>query len=301
VVEYDHDIPPGQEGKIKLLIKERKSSGQFTKNIKVRSNAAGHQEEIITLTAFFYKLLEIKPSESVYVSGFQGESFRSKLTITSNQDEVIKIRGIEVDNPDVTAALFKDGKPLEALELGKDESAELRIKTSENIPIGRVKAFVTLLTDNEKIKNPKITVRGVIRHHIMVSPSHIRFSFFGPENVMREREVNIHEKGNRSFSIKEIKSTDPNVVTDLSTVEEGKHYKLLVKYTHPPEEEGTKRGMIVIETDDEKMPEVKLPFSVTLRHRTEKDKELQERSSRGSEGMEDTYRTRTPSNRSDES
>jgi len=299
VVEYDREIPPGQEGKIKLLIKERKSPGQFSKNIKIRSNAAGHQEEILKLTAMFYQLLEIKPRNSVYVSGFQGEPFSTRLSLTNNQDETIKIRGVEVDNPDVTAVLSRNGKPLETVDLKKEESADLQISTSENIPIGRVQAFVTIQTDNEKIKNTQITVRGVVRHHIMVSPSHIRFSFFGPENVVREREVNIHEKASRSFNIKDITSTDPNVVTELSTVTEGKHYKLLVTYTRPPEEEGTKRGMIVIETDDEKMPEVKLPFSVTLRNRPARGDELEEQSSRATEGMEETSRTRTRSSTED--
>jgi hypothetical protein len=301
VVEYDRDILPGQEGKISLVIKERKSAGQFTKNIKVRSNAAGHQEEILKLTAFFYKLLEIKPRESVYVSGFQGEPFSTRLTLTSNHDEVINIKGMEIDNPDVTAVLKKDGEPVEELALNKEETAELHIETAADIPIGRIKALVTLLTDSEEIKNPVITLRGVIRHHIMVSPSHIRFSFFGPDQVIREREVNIHEKGNRTFSIKDITSTDPKVVTDLTTVTEGKHYKLVVKYDGPPEEEGTQRGMIVIETDDEKMPEVKLPFSVTRREPTRRGEAFEQPSSTAPEGMEDTYRTRSQSSKRDES
>ena len=265
MVEFDRIIPPGQEGKISIEIKERTRPGPFVKNITVKSNAPGHETEKLIIKTHIYKLLEIMPRDSIYMTGFRGETAEQTLTVTNRHDEAFKILGINVDNPHVRVTLLKNGEPLEEVNLEPEETVDLRIETLESIPIGRLKGTVKLHTDNAQIKDAEVNIRGVIRHHIMLSPSHVRFLFYGTENVVREREVRVVEKGDSSFRITDISTTDPNVEVETVTEREGKQYMLNLKYTRVPQKEGTQRGIIVIRTDDEELPELNLPFSVTLK------------------------------------
>lgn len=117
---------------------------------------------------------------------------------------------------------------------------------------GKVQKSATLYSNDPQ--NPRVTllVKGKIKTLVDLSPGNTVF-FRGLANQVSEKSIEIVSTVN-PFHITKLESTlGENVVYQLETVEEGKHYRLIVKNKA---KEGIYRGFIKVHTDMAQKPDI---------------------------------------------
>jgi hypothetical protein len=69
VAKFDKVIPPGQEGKIQLVVEGAKVHGEFNKSASVETNDPDHPHLTISITGKEIAFVNVTPEGTVYLHG----------------------------------------------------------------------------------------------------------------------------------------------------------------------------------------------------------------------------------------
>jgi len=180
------------------------------------------------------------------------------LSLVGSDRDKNKITAITSTHKIIDAELNQAG-------FDNDPYKKLKITLHTDIPIGRAYDRVTLETDHPQVPKLYVTITGDIVGDIMVEPNYLSFGVFDP-SVENVRQVRLAASGTTTFKVIGVQPPMEGLETEIKTVAEGKIYevKLTAKpgFTSP-----IIRGNLLIQTDNQKQPEIKI--NVTGRPRTD--------------------------------
>ncbi|MCB9858271.1 MAG: DUF1573 domain-containing protein [Phycisphaerales bacterium] len=169
-----------------------------------------------------------------------------------------------IDTPsDVTAEL----KPATPLAPNGDASLVVKVDGKLLRP-GAFEKRITLNSNDPRSPQMTLTLSGVIRHFLEVTPSAIGFGKLDGDGH-RERKVTIVNRSERPVSLTMVPSSlDKHFEYDLIETSPGHAFELYVD-AHPPYEPGTYRGDILIKTNNPSQPELSIGVFAIMPERVE--------------------------------
>ncbi len=169
-----------------------------------------------------------------------GEAVRYAALAGSDRDAA-KITSVESNNQHIKVDTNPKG-------FENDPQKQIKVSLRPGMKIGRFNERVILHTDHKELKDLTLYVMGEIVGNIVVTPNFLHFGMF-EQGKSVERIITVRAAADNSFKVLDIKSTVPDVVTGLETVQAGKEYR--IRATLKESFTGdVLRGQLLIKTND---------------------------------------------------
>jgi hypothetical protein len=237
VAKYDKVIPPGQEGKVKLVIEGNRVHGRFNKSAAIRSNDPKNPMMTISMAGNITPYVDIVPKTRLFLQGHYGESVTKSVTLKSNEDDLdFKITSIESNIDDKITYDYEPG----------EEKNTWVINLHKNPKLARMSSYGTLTvhTNSEKSPTKAVQVQVITQGAITVQPKQVNFGTVrsneegqAAEPVTRNVLV-VKVKG--EFAIKDLEFSTTEFNGEIEPVEPGKRYNVKVTF-NPPESTPTRK------------------------------------------------------------
>jgi len=226
--------------------------GKTKKSATIFSNDPQKPKSQISLSGLVKQYISVEPGSRVLFKGYAGDKIKKKLTITSLEEQPLKITNITSTVED------KIKYKLKTIEKGKEYSLE--IKTRSGIKESFTGKLV-LKTNSPKKPQLDISVMGKVQSQIKVAP---QFVYFGVIDTSKEginpnslkRTVMISNARGDGLTIEKIEPSDDWISTDTQTDQEGKKYSIVIKLDKNKLPKGKFEGKIKIHTKHKKTSEV---------------------------------------------
>jgi hypothetical protein len=253
VANFDKVIPPGQEGKVNLVIEGNKVHGSFTKSATIHSNDPEHPVMTVTLAGNKIPYVEIIPRDRVYLQGRYGEKIEETLTVRSNEDDVdFEITALESNIDDKITYKAEPGP--------NPGEYQLHIWKNPKLPTLNTYGSLTLKTTSTNAPERVIQVQVVTKGAITVQPTTLNYGRipFGKVDEDAEpvkKSVTVI-KSIGQFSIENVEFDSDDYQADVQEVVPGKRYKVDVTFQPPRKFQANQRevGEMIIRTNDPKEP-----------------------------------------------
>jgi len=251
VASFDKVIPSGQEGTVTLSVKTASIRGKFSKSATIHSSDPEHPSARIKLTGTILSYISVQPSPRVYLTGFEGDTLRQTLTITTNESDPLTITNI--------TSTLDDKITYEIKSIIDGKTHELTVKTKEQAQ-GRSIGTITLTTSSRNKPKLDIPVRINFKNELTVSPSTL---FFGSITLTPKtgepvltKHIQVKKERGDPITIEKILASSDFIKTAVETVEEGKRYRIAVTLEKERLTKGLLTETLELYTNDQKKPVV---------------------------------------------
>jgi hypothetical protein len=257
VAKFDKVIPPGQEGKIHMVIEGKKVHGKFNKSATIRSNDPENPVMTIAMLGNITPYISVSPNSRIFLQGHYGEPVKKTLTLSSNEQNVeFAVTKIESNLDDKITYDFEPN------ENGKQWS----VNVYKNPKLGRMSTYgsLTIHTNSENSPTKTVQVQVITKGLITVQPQHVNFGTVKPKDGRGQAEPVTRNvvvlKLNGDFLINDLAFSMPEFEGEIEQVEPGKRYNVKVTFTPPevPQKNQTHVGEMTILTNDPTEPELKV-------------------------------------------
>jgi hypothetical protein len=257
VAKYDKVIPPGQEGKIEMVIEGNRVHGKFNKTATIRSNDPKHPTMSIAMSGNITPFIDIIPKTRLFLQGQYGETITKSITLKSNEKDLdFAITKIESNLDD---KVTYDFAPTE-------EENTWNINVYKNPKLARLSTYGTLTvhTNSEKSPTKAVQIQVITQGAITVQPKQVNFGTVKSDqegaagDPVTRNVLVIKVKG--EFSITDLAFSTEDFEGEVEPVEPGKRYNVKVTF-NPPDGASTRMthvGELTIVTDDPNEPELKV-------------------------------------------
>ena len=256
MAEYDKVILPGEEGKIRTVIKLSNIKGHFSKSFKVDTNDSENAQVILKVKGNVIQVF--KASKRVSLTGFVGEDLKMKAVFTNQLDTPIRITGVEWGKGTHDALKRKLETKLEEIEKGKKYA--ITFDDREQFETGNYAGFLILKTDFEEVKEKKINVRVMVNEEVRAYPNKLLLpEMLVPEGTTRSfnKVVKIVATRGDSLKILKVVSSREDIVTNIKEVKPGKMFRCTLTI-RPESKMGEYRGFLTFFTNYTGYEEIKV-------------------------------------------
>jgi hypothetical protein len=254
VAKFDRVIPSGQTGKVEMELDGKQVHGHFRKSASIFSNDPKNPKMTITLSGDIVRYLDVLPSDRIYLRGMFGEKVEKQVVIVSNEKKPIEVLKLESNIDDkITYKLIPSSSP---------DTLFLKVWKNPNLPTMKTWGSITLHTKSENTPQKVIQVNVVTTGAILVRPTIVNF---GQVNANKHRngeaspieKIITVSKAQGSFLIKDVSFSSKNYIAEVETIENGKSYKVSVRFA-PQEVKRHYSDEMIINTDDPQEPSVRV-------------------------------------------
>lgn len=257
MARFDRVIPPGQEGKIELVIEGAKVHGYFDKAATVKTNDPKHASLTIALAGKEIPYVNVAPEGTVYLHGRFGEPIEKVVTISSNE------KGLDFKVSGVTSNI--DDKITYQLENGsKPGEYNLKVMKNPKLPTMSTYGSITLHTNSPHSPEAAVQVHVMTKGSITVSPNTLNFGAlkFADTNgaATPASKAVMLAKVSGQFQVTEITVSNPNFKAVVEPVTPGQQYRVQVTFTPPAKKVANQKeaGEMIIKTDDPLEPALRV-------------------------------------------
>jgi len=223
VASLDKAIPPGQEGKVTLKLNTGNRVGKLSKGATVITNDPEQSKTRITLSCTVKQIVSIAPNPRINLLGFEGDTIKHMVTITSFEEEPLEITDISNTVDD------KIKYKLKTIEKGKKYTIEAQNRSKE---VGSYRGQLVVKTTSKKKPHIVLPINGNLRKEVAVQPAKL---FFGTINTAEEnfdpqklaKEVKVRDVRGDGFTVKKVKSSSKWIATEIEPPEENKKVSTL--------------------------------------------------------------------------
>jgi len=257
VAEFDKVIPPGQEGKIHLVIDAKRVHSHFDKNAKVYSNDPEHPMTMIYIAGTITPLISITPSARLYLQGHYGETVKKRITFKSNENDLdFAITKIESNIDDKITYDFSPG--------AEDQTWVIDVWKNPTLPTMNMSGAMTVYTNSELAPTKSLNVQVVTKSLITVVPAavnfgRVKFGSGGEAGRPVTRNL-VVRKSAGEFTIEDVAFSTDHFVGEIESSATGTRYNIKVTFQPPQKKKPnqTHIGWMTIRTDDPREPELKV-------------------------------------------
>jgi hypothetical protein len=257
VAKFDKVIPPGQEGKIHMVIEGKRVHGKFNKSATIRSNDPAHPVMTITMAGNITPYVSVVPASRIYLQGHHGETVKKTITVKSNEDDLeFAITRIESNIDDKITYDFRPGE--------EDKTWVVDVWKNPVLPTMSTYGNITVHTNSERSPTKTVQVQVITKGAITVQPKSVNFGTVGfgtdgePAKPVSRNVIVMKTTGD--FSIQDLSFSTDKFQGEVEPVQPGKRYNIKVTFL-PPEKRQPRQthvGEMTIRTDDPKEPELKV-------------------------------------------
>lgn len=127
LVEFDHTIPPGGQGRVTFRIVPYAVIHKFCKKGEIFTNDPQQRPAVIQLCGFAKPFIEIQPSHIIRFTGNPQENLTARIRLLNHQATPLTIKGTRTDLGDkigVTVNTLEPGKVFELVVTNKVKNPE---------------------------------------------------------------------------------------------------------------------------------------------------------------------------------
>ena len=255
MAKFDKVIPPGQEGKVNLVIEGKKVAGSFSKSATIHCNDPKKPVVTVSLVGNEIPYVDVQPTR-VFLQGRYGEKIEKTVALRSNEENLdLKVTSLSSNIDD------KITYKADQLE---DGSYELHIWKNPKLPTLNTYGSLIVNTNSEHSPETVVQVQVVTKGSITVQPSTVNFG--GVQFAQRDEEANaVHKnvtliRSQGEFAIRDIEFSSDRYEANLAEVVPGKRYNVEVTF-HPPVKKLPRQrevGEMIIHTDDPNEPTLRV-------------------------------------------
>ena len=196
----------------------------FSKGATVYSNDPQQPKQKIFIKCVIKQYIIVNPHNRVNLSGYVGDEIKEEITITSIEEEVLKITEITSDIDDKIKYKLKTKKK------GREYALEIKYRSDQN---ESVRGKIKLKTNNEKKPLLIINVYGRLKEEVSVGPKSISFGNIdtSKENfntINFVKKIVLRDVRGNGLTIKKIKTSSDWITTETKTQREGKIFTIVV-------------------------------------------------------------------------
>ncbi len=255
MAKFDKVIPPGQEGKVEMVIEGEKVSGNFHKSATLHSNDPEHPVMTLSISGDIVPYVDVQPATRVYLQGRFGEQVEKSVTIKSNEEDLdFQITKVESNIDDKIT--YKLGPRSE------DGSYELKVWKNPKLPSVNTFGSIFVHTNSKFAPDKTLQVQVITKGAFTVQPSVVNFGtvrFPGegkkPEPVYKNITI---LKSTGDFTIQDITFSSREYSASIEPVIPGKRYRIKVGFEPPEKTQSMQNHFeeMIIHTDDPREPSV---------------------------------------------
>ena len=254
------EVPPGGAGEIKAIFKSKGYNGSVTKTFTVASNDPKNSTVRLKLTGKVVTDVNVEPRYINFGTVNKNQISESRaLKITFREGRKIKIKDVRSESQAVVLKKEKEDQ----------NGAVYSVTLAENLPIGRHVGTIEIKTDSDTSPLVKISFYSVVQGSARVAPQALYLGIIQP-GTPTTRTLTVTKTTEKAFTVKNIKSSSPQITTELVTEKAGDLYK--VRVTYDPGEKTTgrivERLTIYVEADEEEALDVGVNGNIRQRKKT---------------------------------
>ena len=226
MADFDKVIPPGQEGKVNVMIMGKKLvPGSFTKSFAVKTNDPAMEKFTLVVRGVVKKAFEF--SGEMRWSGFFKDKMMFENVITNLLSTPVNITGVRWGDDGKAKGLDeKIGLKIETVDRGM--KYRLRIWNKKELSPGNVAANIILTTDHPKLREKTMIMTIMVQMDVEIRPEKI----YTPEMVVPAGSTKTFDYifdivAIRGDSLKILKAV-PNgddMTVKIKEIERGKSYQ----------------------------------------------------------------------------
>ncbi|MFN0149145.1 MAG: DUF1573 domain-containing protein [bacterium] len=234
-------IAPGGKGEIKVTFASRTASGATSKNVSVFTNAP---DSIATLVvkANIKKDIDV-PNSIQFGTVTRGSKTDQVIEVSAEPGSPFQIVKVEGDAAYVTAS-YESVTP----KAGQGASYKIRVGFTSEVPPGTVSNRLRIFTNNEKKPVLEVPIYAKVQGNLKLSTESLNFGTFAPGQA-QELVLTVTAPADHPISVTAVKSSTPEVVTTLKTIQEGRTYEVHCAVS-AAKTTGRVNGKLIIETSD---------------------------------------------------
>lgn len=248
--KHPQTIAPGDSGKFPFRLDTSKfRPGKFSKSITVETNDPDHQRLRLILSGTIKHYVDVEPRMAQFGRVKVDSVITRKISLINNTDTPLQL----TVSQDKTSEVFK----AKLTEVVAGREYELIVTASPPYQT-KVNRFVLELTTNLPQKSRiEVICMATLPERLEVQPPLLRVP--SPTKAELKRPIRFTNNGDRPVTLLSARSQDGAMDVRINEKEPGKRYYLMVtipaRYQLPPG--GT---AIILQTDDEKTPELRIPI-----------------------------------------
>ena len=224
--------------------------GTLSKSATVISNDPEKPRTRITLSCKIKQYVSIVPHNRINLLGFEGDTVKHQITITSFEEDPLEIT-------DITSTVDDRIKyKLKTIEKGKKYTVEAQNRSKEQ---GRYSGQMVLKTSSKKKPHIVLAVNGNMRKEVAVAPGKL---FFGTINTAEEefaarkltKTTTLRDIRGDGFTVKKVKSSGKWMTAEIEPHKKKKQYTLRVTLDNDALPQGSFDETITVYTSYKKKP-----------------------------------------------
>ena len=244
------EIPPGGEGKIDITFSTGTRGGKRRKSIVVKTNDPGQKSVRLAVEATVKVVLATKPSRINFGRFKKGtKSLTRYVSLTGEEWKKVKILSAVSKNKSIKVETRPGG-------FAGDPEKLFRVTILPDIKPGRFRDRITIQTDHPTVKKLVVYVYGDATGNIIIRPTYLSFGMLQKGRAI-EKKIDLRSADDARFRVLDVRSTVPELVTAVETVEDGKRYSVTARITDTFDKNLLK-GKIIIRTDDSEQERIEV-------------------------------------------
>lgn len=245
VTKYDHEIAPGQSGKITASVKTENFNGDIAKTINVQTNDKDLSVLTLTVKAHVKTLLSVKPSEKMSLGLiYLGTPVDKEFDIVSEDGQPFDVTSIKPGDDKIAYNL---------IPAPDKKSAKFKVTVPGDYPVGQINANFTLTTTHPKVQTLNINVGGTMREPLSVFPLTVGFTGLSkdfieknPESPELNKVVTVRLETDPSLELKEVKCNIPFIQSSFENTQPKQAYSVKLHIDPKKVKVGPFEGALVI-------------------------------------------------------
>jgi hypothetical protein len=252
VLESPEEIPPGEEGRVRVQADLRRQRGPLEIPFTVTSNDPEQPHLRLVLVGEVKDYIATVPGHGRWLM-VQGEADGTiRQTLVAEDSQLFEVTGVELPREGMRATHRQEGDGW-VVELTVDRWA----------PIGPVTGEAVIHTTHPEQPRILVPVSGYVRPILVVDPEELVGEVELEEEV--EQEIRISSFATDPFELLEVQHELPGVPpARVVALQEGRIYAVFLTFG-PEVPKGRLKSELRILTDNPNVPEIRIPVDAEIR------------------------------------
>jgi hypothetical protein len=257
VTEYDREIAPGGQGRVRAVVETASFRGPIAKPVTVFTNDRQTPTVQLTVKAQVEPYVDVLPGYARFIH-VQGQEPQSVLqTLWATDGVPLEIRGVESPFPYLRVE-HRLARGDERQADGPPRQLALVATLAGEAPEGPLVGDLVVRTNHPRQREVVVPVTGYVRPLLQVTPPRADFSSFAPEGP-RPASLLVINYGEQHIRVTGVTTDVPGLRAEIEEREAGKRYAVML-WLDPSAGLGRGRfnGTLTLRTDSPREPQLEV-------------------------------------------
>ncbi|MBL8813899.1 MAG: DUF1573 domain-containing protein [Planctomycetaceae bacterium] len=243
-------LQPGEKTTVTVRMNTNSFTGARDTALTVYFDAPQYAEVRIPITAYIRTDVVFDPGKVDFgnVEFLAGSSKTVRITYAGRPDW--QIRDLKVDNPQLKAE-FKEVSRSQFAQNGINVEYQLTVQLSETAKVGRVRDYITLVTDDAANPYVPLLVEGTVIPDIAITSPNVAIRSLKPGQTTT---VKVVIKGNKPFLVEDVNCENMSDCFKVKKSEEPNKLQVVEMEFTAPDKPGKFSEKMIVKVKDREEP-----------------------------------------------